>query len=488
MQSLMFWKECRLISYCLSVSTTANGKVSAEVQKSNGSKIQPMMPVRIVGNQVMAKRILRSISFLTLTLLAVVVAAPTVLAADETGEAASAHTETSAGKRFDQDPMNGPDSVSVELKNDKEEKADVLDLNLLKKWKKWKAGITEKTGLDFGADYTAVGFAATSSLGDDTSASGIARVYGSWAFLNRGTKDTGSIDFKIENRHSYTDVPPAAFGFEVGYVGTPEPVFNDQGFRVNNLYWKQHFFDDRAGSRLGFIDVKEYFDVYALASPWTGFGNLAFSIGSNTMTVLPDGAFGAMVGVYLTDRIYAAAGIADRNADPTDVFHGFDTFFNDFETFKSFEIGITGGGRELFLRNVHVAIWQMDESDETGAPGGWGVTASASTVYDGKWLPFLRGAWAHDGGGAYEASISAGLGYMNKPGGNLLGIGLNWGRPNSDTFPVDLNDQFTGEVFYRVQLAENIQVTPSIQLYGDPALNPDVDFIVLFGLRARVQF
>lgn len=487
MQTLMFWKTQKLLPNYISASKKANRKAFPMVQKPNGSRNQQTTSFRIASRQTMARKILRSISFSTLTLLAVAAATPNVFAAGETGETASAHTAVSSEKRFDQDPMNGPDSVSVQLKNDSEEKADVLDLNLLEKWKTWKAGITEKTGLGFGADYTAVGFAATSSPGDDTSASGIARFYGSWAFLNHGAKNTGSIDFKIENRHSYTDVPPAAFGFEVGYVGTPEPVFNDQGFRVNNLYWKQHFFDDRVGSRLGFIDVKEYFDVYALASPWTGFHNLAFSIGSNTMAVLPDGAFGAMVGGYLTDRIYAAVGIADRNTDPTDVFQGFDTFFNDFETFKSIEIGITGGGKQLFLRNVHVSLWQMDESEETDAPGGCGVTASASTVVDGKWLPFLRGAYAHEGGGAYEASVSAGFGYMNKPGGNLFGVGLNWGRPNSNTFPADLDDQFTGEMFYRVQLAESIQVTPSIQLYSDPALNTDEDFIVLFGLRARVQ-
>jgi len=374
------------------------------------------------------------------------------------------------------------------LQDEREEKTDVLDQNRLKNWEAWKANVGERTGLSFGADYTAVGLAATSSLGDDTSASGISRFFGSWGLVNRSAENTGSIEFKIEHRHSYTEVPPAFFGAEVGYAGTPEPVFNDDGFHTTTLYWQQDLADDRAVARLGFGDVKQYFDVYALASPWTGFYNLDFSTGSNTMLVLPDGAFGAMVGGYLTNKVYAAAGVADANADPTSVFGGFDTFFGDFETLKTFEIGITEGGEQFFIENAHISFWQLDDRKLTGAPGGWGIVGSVSTLIEEKWLAFLRGGWAHEGGGIYEASVSAGFGYMNKPGGNLLGVGLNWGRPNSDTFAMDLGDQLTGEIFYRVQLAENFQVTPGVQLLVDPALNPDEDFVALFGLRSRASF
>ncbi len=471
MQSLMLWKEWRLIQSYVSVS-----------KKVNGSKKQPITSFSIAGNQIMAKKNFWSISFSILMLLAF------VFAADGTAGAATVSPSVAETAALKGNPLSGPDSPKTLEKDFQEEKADLFNTNVLERWGAWKSGITEKTGFSFGGDYTAVGFAATSSPGDDTSASGIARIYGAWDLLNHGAKNTGSIVYKIEHRHKYTDVPPQAFGFEVGYAGAPEPVFNDDGYRTTELNWKEYFFEDRAVIRLGFVDVKTYFDVYALASPWSGFHNLAFSTGSNTQAVLPDGAFGAMIGGYLTDNIYAVAGIADASADPTSVFDGFDTFFNDFDTFKSFDIGITSGGKSLFVDNVHIAFWQMDDSEETGAQGGWGVNASASKLIGGKWLPFLRGGWAHEGGGAYEASVSAGFGYMNKPGGNLLGVGLNWGRPNSDTFSADLDDQWTSEIFCRLQLTENFQITPSVQLYADPALNQDEDFIALFGLRARFQF
>ena len=70
----------------------------------------------------------------------------------------------------------------------------------------------------------------------------------------------------------------------------------------------------------------------------------------------------------------------------------------------------------------------------------------------------------------------------------MVGVGLNWGRPNHDTFGADLKDQFTGEMFYRWQIAQNLQVTPSVQLPANPVLNPDTDFVAVSGLRVRVVF
>ncbi|KUJ85253.1 hypothetical protein AVO45_17270 [Ruegeria marisrubri] len=389
---------------------------------------------------------------------------------------------------FRADPLDGPSSAASINRQTAEEKQDLLNQNLLENWEAWKAGVKERTGLSFGADYTAVGFGASSSLGDDTSAGGIARFFGSWSLANRDGPNTGSLEFKFEHRHAFTDVAPFAFGAQLGYVGTPQPVFNDQGWRGTTLYWKQYFADGRGVFRIGFLDVKEYFNVYALASPWNHFNNLAFSIGSNTMAVLPDGALGVMVGGYVTDNVYVVGNIVDASADPTAMFDGFNTFFDDFDTFKSLEVGFTEGGRRLFLDNAHIALWHMDDSAATGAPGGWGVNVSASKVFDDRWLAFLRGAWAHEGGGLYEASVSTGFGYKPNPGGNLLGVGVNWGRPNRNTFGAALGDQWTGETFYRIQLAENMEITPNLQLLVNPALNPSKDLIAIFGLRARITF
>jgi porin len=69
-----------------------------------------------------------------------------------------------------------------------------------------------------------------------------------------------------------------------------------------------------------------------------------------------------------------------------------------------------------------------------------------------------------------------------KGSSDLLGFGLSWGTP----FDNSLRDQYTAELFYRFQLAQNLAVTPDIQFLIDPANNPDHDFITVFGIRGRL--
>ena len=51
-----------------------------------------------------------------------------------------------------------------------------------------------------------------------------------------------------------------------------------------------------------------------------------------------------------------------------------------------------------------------------------------------------------------------------------------------------MRDQYTIEVFYRWQLGENLALTPDLQFILDPALNPNDDFLFIFGLRLRLAF
>lgn len=384
--------------------------------------------------------------------------------------------------------LTGPDAIGNRLESDAADKPDILDVDLQTGADAWKARLKERTGLDFGLDYNFLGFAATNAPDEDTSAAGAFRFYGTWELFNRGSPNNGSLVFKLENRHSFTSVPPTEFGFDIGSVSLTSSVFSDQGWRTTHLFWQQRFADGRGVAYIGFLDVTDYLDVYALASPWTGFSNLAFQTGSGTIGGLPDGALGAMVGGFLTDNVYAVGGIADANGDATDLAGEFDNFFNDFETFKSVELGWTTSQEELFLNNAHVTLWQIDERTASGSPDGWGINISLSGSTENGFLPFLRGGWSQDAGILYDASLSTGFGYTTTPGKSMLGVGLNWNRPNETTYGAGLDDQYIVEVFQQVQLTEGFEITPSIQYIQNPALNPSEDSNLLVGLRLRAAF
>lgn len=381
--------------------------------------------------------------------------------------------------------FGGPDAVENQLEEDEQEKQPLLGLDFLQSYRDWKAQVREKTGIHFGGDYSAQAFFADGSAGDDHAGSGMYRFFGTWDLVDRDGDHPGAFVWKVENRHRYSDVPPSDFGFETGYVGLIGAPFSNQGWRTTNLYWRQRFAKGRFAVIAGFLDATDYVDVYTLASPWTGFTNLAFSTGSASIALPNDALLGITAAGMLTDSLYAIAGFGDANGDPKDPFEGFETFFEDHEYFKSFEIGWTDSQEQLVSDNVHVTFWHIDERDEAGTPSGWGLNFSVSRLIGERWMPFLRAGWANDGGSLLERSVSAGFSYQAVRGRDLLGVAFNWGRPNKHTFGPGLDDQWTFEVFYRWQVLRELAVTPSLQVLIDPALNPDESTIWMLGLRLR---
>jgi porin len=374
----------------------------------------------------------------------------------------------------------GPDAVENQLRED----AEVDRPTLFERWFEWKDGLTERHGFSFGVDYSAVGLGSDSSPGDDRSAGGMIRFYGTWGLVGRGTKNTGALVWKVEHRHAYTDVAPSGFGFNLGYIGLVEPPFSDQGLRLTNLYWRQRLSGGGITLLGGYVDATDYLDVYALASPWTGFLNFAFSTGTTTLAV-PEVGFGLAAGAMLTDNVFLICGLSDLNSDPTDPWQTVDSFFTEREYFKHVEIGWTPSQDRIYLDNVHLTLWHADEREEAAQPSGWGANLSWTTYVAGRWLPFVRAGWADEGGSLTQKSVSIGFGYQPNPGKNLLGFGLNWGEPNQDTWAPGLRDQYTGEIFYRWQISKAIAVTPDLQYIRKPALDPDTDSLWVFGVRVR---
>ncbi len=386
-----------------------------------------------------------------------------------------------ASRRF-----GGPDQVDNQMAEDETSISRVIQKRLLGPYFEWKKRLKENRGLSFSVDYSAAYLAASGSPDEDQAASGIGRFYGSWDLVGRESGNAGAFIWKIEHRQKYTTIPPSAFGFNLGYIGLIEPPFSDQGFRWTNLYWRQRWEEGRVAMFAGFLDATDYLDVYAMASPWTGFLNFAFSTGTLTIPVPNDATLGVAAGAMLSKSLFLIGGLVDRNADPTDPFDGFNTFFEDNEYFKSIEIGWTPSHDRIYLDNLHLTLWQADERVEAGEARGWGVNFSFTRFVANKYLPFVRAGYAKNGGSLMQKSVSVGFGYQPVAGGDVLGFGFNWGEPNEDTFGAGLRDQYTTEVFFRLQLSPQLAITPDFQLLVNPALDTEEDRVWIFGIRARL--
>ncbi|MFB9227450.1 carbohydrate porin [Vibrio lentus] len=386
--------------------------------------------------------------------------------------------------------FEGPDSVENTIAQQKDQQLN------------WREKLAAD-GFTFGADYFALGLTSGDGVGGDSvdASSGVARLYGSWHLLGNGTQNSGSLVWKVEHRHAYGNTSPKEFGFigsdQIGYVGLIAPAFSDQGFRVTDLNWKKKINDGKGTIIVGWQDVTNYADVYALASPWSGFTNLAFSTGSGAMGLPDDGVLALSAGHMLGENFYVVGGIADANGQSDDIFDGFDTAFgSDASYFTTLELGWTASQEQIYTDNFHVTFWDFGDdtrhSNSLATEGGSGVNFSWSQFMTPQVMPFVRGGFSEGDVALYDKSISVGMGYfgLGKPTNNL-GVALNWAEVNGDSFEADAKaisggtEQWTAEIYYNMQFGEHLQVTPDIQYIKDPAFSSESSAWV-FGIRARV--
>ncbi len=371
--------------------------------------------------------------------------------------------------------LSGPSSVEADLEpgdglTDPQYRSD-FPRNIAPGWFQWKDRLAEG-GFRFNIDYLALGQTTDADLGTGEAASGIARFYGSWQATERG-----SLTFKIEDRHSYTDVAPQFLGLDGGALSITGTAFNDNGLLLTNLFWTQRAEDGSWTLQVGQIDVTDFVDIYGLVSPYSGFQNLSFN--TNPTINTPNQGLGIAGGVKLSENLYAVASVSDANADPSDP--NFDVF-SDGNLFKSLELGYTSGFDRIYFDNIHLTLWHADAADDGSRAEDYGAAFSAAWFVDNKWMPFFRAGASKGTAALYDRSVSAGLGYYGR-NTDLAGLGLNWAEARG----ID-GGQFTLEAFYRFSISPGLQITPSVQFTSDPLLNPDQDRITLFGLRTRIVF
>lgn len=348
----------------------------------------------------------------------------------------------------------------------------------LRPWFDWKGQIKENHGIELGLAYTATYKSASDSPtgGDDEAASGILRFSGRWTLLNNESGDTGTLVATYDHRHAYTDSAPGEFGF-AGNYGVSATLFSDVDDVLVDLNWQQTFGGGSTGLVVGRYDPNDFFDVLGYAIPWTTFQNL--SILFNSSIALPDNSTGIGAGFWINDQWYATAAANDVNGAVTDSDFEFDTE----ELFKVAEVGWSPARDQRYFQNVHLTYWHADEKENNGSEESEGVAIGANWTWDTKWMLFAKAGWSDGSAPLYNESYTVGMLHYFAQRSDLFGLAFNWGEAPDGS---GIEDQTTTEIFYRLQLAQNLAITPSVQYITDPGLNPDEDAVTIFGLRLRL--
>jgi porin len=364
----------------------------------------------------------------------------------------------------------GPGSTVRQLEEDDQQKTPAFRIEAfdeaLAPWFEGKKGIYDISGLQLGFAYNLLHQEIDESLGDEDSAtSSIFRVSGKWEVYNRGGKNQGQLVFSFDNRNNLSDLPPGSLVDTI----------------LGDFYWSQFLNEGQTGLIVGRYDPNDFFDVLGYANPWTSFQNL--SILFNTSIALPDWGFGIGAGHWFEgDQLYLFGSASDANAVLTREEFEFDTD----ELYKTIEFGWSPGRDQRYFKNVHVTLWQVDEREDDGIDDADGVTLGVNWTWDLTYMLFAKigssDADAPTDPQIAENSVTIGGIYYFANRSDLVGIAYNESELAAD----GLDDQTTLEAFYRFQLAQNLAITPSFQILGDPALNPDEDEITVLSLRLRL--
>ena len=381
--------------------------------------------------------------------------------------------------------VGGPDSVHSSLrhhdaKKDSFYRGHVIS-DAIEPYYRWKRCLKKRYGLSLGMDFNVLYQGATASLGDQEAAGGVWRLYGHWEVFGRDAPTTGEVVFRIENRHRIsTDLAPSELGAALGSLYKTANSFDSWGWGMTNLQWQQWFANGRYGIAVGQVDLRDWVDTFDLSNWRTALLSAAVTYPTNP---LPAAGLGGAIFAYFRkcNTPYVVAGFSDANGHPSD--WRWDTFFDAQEYYAFVEAGWTPSFERKDHDNIRITCWHQDATAVKGKPEGWGVSFSAAWMFGDRFAPFLRGGYAEGGLAPSEAAVVAGLG-IHRKSHDLFGVALGWGRPHA----ADLRDQKTAEVFYRLQVSQNLGITPDVQVIVDPSRNPGEDVIGVFSLRLQLAF
>ncbi|WP_068115944.1 carbohydrate porin [Tropicimonas marinistellae] len=386
--------------------------------------------------------------------------------------------------------LEGPSGVLNELAQDDSVRAGLLSprgtLAFFDPWYAWKKRLNANVGLQLGFSFQTLYQSADETLtGISEAAATRGQIQGAWTFLNRGGTNTGKLTFRVRNRQAWDqNLPPSQLAYQFGSIVNSGTGFGASGWELNELAWRQSMFDDKFRFVVGNISAISWYNNTALSSSLTGFQNTAMQ--SSLAKPGPGRGLGFGVGFEVTPKVAMVASVHDANSTASQ--NPLETIEQQ-EYFYSTELRyLPSGIREQMWNSFRLQVWYQDALEEKGLKASSGVAIQAGYLFDDTWYPFALGGWSDGNASIFREDFVAGLGVKihtrNRPSDDMFGIAAGWGNPSVDA----LQDQYTAEAFYRLQLLASFAITPSVQIVRHPAANPDTDQVVLWGLRTRIQF
>ena len=363
-------------------------------------------------------------------------------------------------------------------------------------WFNGKRKLKEKAGIQININYSSMFLGATAKKEDGLAqhaASGILDATVKVDLLNRKKeKNKGSLIVWTDWRHLYYgEIAPQFLNLETGAANLGAVKFNKWSYRILLAYYQQELFNGRAGFIAGKIDLTDWFSFSGLLHPMLHFMDLGFSV--NPTISWSNAGLGLGAGGWLDKkkRFALVAGFNDVTGENYAANNFLDWGARQWKNgnfLKIVEFQYTPSRAKWYTNRFSATYWHADEVLHTEdefftSASSTGFALQGTWVLDDKHIPVVTFGMS-DGKGANALSklnISAMYGrYFQSH--DLFGIGVNY-----TTSSISNENQFLTELFYRWTLSKTTSFTPVIKLLANPSLNPNVDFMIYYGIRSRIS-
>lgn len=368
------------------------------------------------------------------------------------------------------------DDVTAEAAVVKKDAVFELIPDLYVNWQKMKQDLSKKAGVDFAIENTTIYQHTTGGIDANSAAEDTLTLSATWAiFRDANGIDKAGVGFQGELRGNPTSDEFTDMTHDIGSLWSPNDSTSDDYNRINQLWWGQKMFEGRFAYIIGKLDPTSYVNGNRFAAS----GNTQFfgqPFATNPARAFPDNGLGAEARVMITKQWYVTGVVSDGNANSN---------YSPFKTiegcwFEALETGVKLNIDGLGEGNYRITGWHRDVLEgETG--NGWALSFDQD-------LGDTFGAFFRYGGNdgniiPVEHIVSGGIS-LQQPFGrknDQAGIGLSWTRPSDH----DLNDEYSSEIYYRLQMTQFVEFSLSAQAIFDPSAG-NQNTVGVFGARVRV--
>jgi len=382
------------------------------------------------------------------------------------------------GQRSESSPSQDPEEVVGAANQTPQRPLSTIDRPFYNTLQQTKKELNDKYGFSFAIEDTLIYQAASGGIEPNDAMVNTLGLYATLKiFRSANGKDFAGLGFQFETRGDplsghFTDMRDS-----LGTLWSPNDSTSGDYTKINQLWWGQRFAEGRLGVQIGKIDPGSIVN----ANRFAGSGNTQFfgqPFATNPARSFPDNGLGIQLRAEPIDWLYLHFLMSDSDAVST--YSPFKTI--DGHWFYAGEVGLKSKFEGLGAGIYRLMVYHRDLEDQNEY--GWALSFDQNLT--DNYGAFVRYGQNDGGISSVKRILSAGVSCLAPFGrtNDQTGVGLSYTHPTSS----DLRDEYSADVFYRLQLTEGVQLSADAQLIKDPSANRNQDYEAVFGLRVRLLY